>query len=105
MPNAGKRKAGLNKFFSAAGWGRFLLCLQYKAQALGKHVFGVPAHYTSQKCSACDMFVKKSLSVRTHCCLFAPLLQTGITTQRSIFCVSGVDMLSAKGRLEATFFV
>ncbi|MCP4744911.1 MAG: transposase [Desulfobacteraceae bacterium] len=65
MPNAGKR---LNKSISDAGWGtgRFLLFLQYKAQALGEHVIGVPAHYTSQECSMCHKIVKKSLSIRTH---------------------------------------
>ncbi|MCP4744559.1 MAG: transposase [Desulfobacteraceae bacterium] len=27
---------------------------------VGKHVFGVPAQYTSQECSVCDKIVKKS---------------------------------------------
>ncbi|MCP4745544.1 MAG: transposase, partial [Desulfobacteraceae bacterium] len=53
-----------------AGWDRFLLFFQYMAQALGKHVIGVPAHYTSQECSMWHKIVKKSLSIRTHCCPF-----------------------------------
>ncbi|MCP4747882.1 MAG: transposase [Desulfobacteraceae bacterium] len=36
----------------------------------GKHVFGVPAQYTTHKCSACDKIVKKSLPVRTQRCPF-----------------------------------
>ena len=66
LPNGAK--SGPNKSINDAGWYRFLLLLQYNAVELGKRIIAVPAHYTSQKCSACGQIVKKSLSVRTHQC-------------------------------------
>jgi putative transposase len=68
LPNGASAKAGLNKSISDAGWYQFLLMLRYKAVETGKQVRGVPAPYTSQKCSACGRIVKKSLSIRTHVC-------------------------------------
>jgi putative transposase len=68
LPNRASIKAGLNKSINDAGWGQFLLYLKYKAVEQGKLVIAVPAHYTSQKCSACGQIVKKSLSIRTHEC-------------------------------------
>ena len=68
IPNGASAKAGLNKSISDAGWGHFIDILKYKAVEMGKTVFAVPPHYTSQICSACKVIVKKSLSVRTHRC-------------------------------------
>ena len=70
VPNGAAAKAGLNKSISDAGWRQFLLFLGYKAVELGKRAIGVPAHYTSQRCSQCKQIVRKSLSVRTHRCPF-----------------------------------
>ena len=42
--------------------------LEYFAKVFNKVVVAVPPHYTSQNCSNCGTLVKKSLSVRTHCC-------------------------------------
>lgn len=68
LPNGAAAKGGLNKSINDAGWYRFLLLLRYKAVEYGKQIIAVPARYTSQKCSCCGQIVKKSLSVRTHCC-------------------------------------
>lgn len=51
-----------------AGWSTFLVILADKAASAGHEVIRVPAHYTSQNCSQCGQYVKKSLSVRTHRC-------------------------------------
>jgi putative transposase len=58
----------LAKSISDAAWGNFQLTLQSKAENAGKHVLKVPPHGTSQNCSGCGVVVKKSLSVRVHCC-------------------------------------
>ena len=58
----------LSKSISDAGWGNFRLILQSKAANAGKQLTKVDPKYTSQKCSGCDSIVKKSLSVRVHCC-------------------------------------
>lgn len=68
QPNGASAKAGLNKSINDAGWYKFLTFLAYKAKEQGKRIIGVPAHYTSQKCSACGEIIKKSLSIRTHKC-------------------------------------
>ena len=68
LPNGAAAKGGLNKSILDAGWGKFFQILRYKAEALCKIVVAVPPHYTSQRCSACDLIVKKSLSTRTHRC-------------------------------------
>jgi putative transposase len=53
---------------SDAGWSMFREWLEYFAKIFDKVVIAVPPHYTSQNCSTCGTVVKKSLSVRTHCC-------------------------------------
>ncbi len=58
----------LAKSISDAGWGRFRLKLQSKAESAGKQFTKVNPHYTSQKCAGCGSIVKKSLSVRVHDC-------------------------------------
>ena len=63
-----KRNHYLAKSISDAGWGNFRLALESKAENAGTHLFKVPPHGTSQKCSACDAIVKKSLATRTHQC-------------------------------------
>jgi len=68
LPNGAKRKAGLNKSISDAGWARFRTILEYKAAWAGKRVEALPPAYTSQDCSGCGERVPKSLSVRTHVC-------------------------------------
>lgn len=52
--NGAKAKAGLNKAILDKGWHLFETYVNYKAEAAGKVVFKVPAHHTSQACSACD---------------------------------------------------
>ena len=58
----------LAKSISDASWSLFREWLEYFAKVFGKVVVAVPPHYTSQNCSNCGTVVKKSLSVRTHCC-------------------------------------
>jgi putative transposase len=58
----------LAKSISDASWSMFREWLEYFAKVFNKVVVAVPPHYTSQNCSNCGTVVKKSLSVRTHCC-------------------------------------
>ncbi len=62
------RNHHLAKSIHDAGWGTFITWV--KAYGLMHHVpiIAVAPHFTSQECSACSAFVKKSLSVRTHIC-------------------------------------
>src|SRR2546428_13118390 len=53
-----------------ASWGMFRHYLENKAESAGRQVIAVAPHYTSQKCSQWGEYVQKSLSVRTHVCLF-----------------------------------
>jgi putative transposase len=63
-----KRNRKLAKSIHDAGWGRFMLWLNYYGMLHDIPVIAVEPHYTSQDCSACGTRVKKSLSVRTHIC-------------------------------------
>jgi putative transposase len=58
----------LAKSISDAGWSPFLRWVQYYARLHGIEIVAVPPAYTSHNCSLCHAIVKKSLSVRTHCC-------------------------------------
>jgi putative transposase len=58
----------LAKSISDAGWSQFLGWVRYYAGLAGVACVAVPPAYTSQNCSGCGQLVKKSLSVRTHCC-------------------------------------
>lgn len=58
----------LAKSISDAGWSQFRHWVEYYAKLAGIEVIAVPPAYTSQNCSGCHRIVKKSLSVRTHCC-------------------------------------
>ncbi|GHO65137.1 transposase [Ktedonobacter sp. SOSP1-52] len=62
------RNRHLAKSIHDAGWGRFLIWVNYYATLHKIPVITVSPHYTSQNCSACGTLVKKSLSVRTHIC-------------------------------------
>ena len=62
------RNRHLAKSIHDAGWGRFLLWVNYYAALHKVPVIAVSPQYTSQNCSACGTLVKKSLSVRTHIC-------------------------------------
>jgi putative transposase len=58
----------LAKSISDAGWSQFLGWVRYYAALHGIECVAVPPAYTSQNCSGCGTYVKKSLSVRTHSC-------------------------------------
>ncbi len=53
-----KAKSGLNRSILDQGWGEFRRQLTYKSLWLGGKVVAVPAHYTSQTCSACGYVSK-----------------------------------------------
>ncbi len=53
-----------------ASWGIFRHYLEAKAESAERQIIAVAPHYTSQKCSQCGEYAKKSLSVRTHVCPF-----------------------------------
>ena len=62
------RNRKLVKSIHDAGWGIFLQWLAYYGTLHDIQILAVAPHFTSQKCSACETIVKKSLSVRTHIC-------------------------------------
>jgi IS605 OrfB family transposase len=64
----------LAKSISDAGWSQFLRWVRYYAEVHGIKYVAVPPAYTSQQCSGCLAMVKKSLSVRTHCCSHCGLI-------------------------------
>ncbi len=47
------RKTGLNRSILAQGWYGLRTKLEYKAEWYGRQFVPVPAHHTSQRCSAC----------------------------------------------------
>ena len=49
-----RQKAGLNRSILGSAWGDMKVFTKYKAQAAGKLVVEVPAHHSSQECSACS---------------------------------------------------
>ena len=60
----------LAKSISDAAWSNFRQWLEYFGKVFGVVTVAVPAHYTSQNCSNCGEVVKKSLSQRTHRCVY-----------------------------------
>ncbi len=58
----------LAKSISDAGWGRFIGMVAYKAESAGGRLIQVNPRNTTQICSQCGEYVKKSLSDRTHRC-------------------------------------
>ena len=58
----------LAKSISDASWGRFLTWVTYYGSLHAVPILAVAPHFTSQRCSGCDVLVKKSLSDRTHRC-------------------------------------
>jgi transposase len=47
--------------------------LEYKAESANTLFRKVIPHGTSQRCSRCGNIVKKTLAIRTHCCLYCTL--------------------------------
>jgi putative transposase len=58
----------LAKSIHDTGWYQFRSWLEYFGKVFGKVTIAVNPAYTSQKCSRCEVIVKKSLSTRTHAC-------------------------------------
>lgn len=58
----------LAKSISDVGWRLFRNWLEYFGKVFKTEIVVIDPKYTSQKCSNCGKIVKKSLSVRTHCC-------------------------------------
>jgi putative transposase len=58
----------LAKSINDAGWYQFRVWLEYFGKVFKRVTIAVNPAYTSQKCSSCDVVVKKSLSTRTHVC-------------------------------------
>ena len=48
------QKTGLNRSILAQGWHGLRTKLEYKAEWYGRQFVPVPAHHTSQRCSACE---------------------------------------------------
>ena len=64
------RNRHLAKSIGDVGWSTFRLWLEYFGRKYGKLTIAVPPQNTSQNCSNCGRKVKKSLSTRTHICLY-----------------------------------
>jgi putative transposase len=60
----------LAKSISDASWSMFRQWVEYFGKVFGKVTVAVPPHYTSQNCSNCGKQVVKTLSERTHHCLY-----------------------------------
>jgi putative transposase len=58
----------LAKSINDAGWDQFRKWLEHFGVKFGKITIAVNPAYTSQECSSCGTYVKKSLSMRTHVC-------------------------------------
>ena len=58
----------LAKSINDAGWYQFRKWLEHFGVKFGKITIAVNPAYTSQECSSCGTYVKKSLSMRTHVC-------------------------------------
>ena len=58
----------LAKSISDAGWGRFIEMIAYKAESAGGRLIPVNPRNTTQNCSMCGEYVKKTLSIRVHEC-------------------------------------
>lgn len=58
----------LSKQVSDVGWSSFVQILVDKAESADRLVLKVDPRGTSQRCSSCEIAVKKSLSVRVHDC-------------------------------------
>jgi putative transposase len=52
-----------------SGWGKFVECLKYKLAWSGGTLVEVPAHYSSQTCSVCDVVDKASRCREYFCCM------------------------------------
>jgi putative transposase len=68
------RNHTLAKSISDAAWGRFLQWVNYYGALHAIPVIAVPPQFTSQNCSGCGSVVRKSLSERTHCCVYCGLV-------------------------------
>lgn len=69
----------LAKSIADASWSRFFQHLKYKAEEAGIWVVEVNSKNTSQICSGCGGFVRKTLTQRKHQCLHC-----GLTIDRDI---------------------
>ncbi len=69
----------LAKSISDAGWGEFMLMLEYKAEEAGTKLVKINPSGTSQECSRCGVTVPKELSERVHCCPYC-----GLTLDRDV---------------------
>lgn len=61
-------RTGLNKSIRDAAWGMTRRFILSKAAEAGRECIQVHPHYTSQRCSGCNVLVPKDLGVRTHKC-------------------------------------
>ena len=66
---AGMVKGGLGRHIAGAGWSTFCTMLRYKLEATGGTLVEVPAHYSSQTCTACGVVDAASRSGERFCCV------------------------------------
>ncbi len=94
----------LAKSISDAGWSIFTEWLEHFSKVYGKIIVKVNPQYTSQKCSNCGEIVKKSLSVRTHICQCACILDRDENAAINILKYglkqAGIDITNTVGHTE-----
>jgi putative transposase len=101
------RNHHLAKSISDAGWYAFRTILEGKAAYAGRRVIAVNPAYTSQECSGCGAFVRKSLSMRTHVCTSCGLVldrdeNAAMNIQRAGQALRGVAAVAAATNREAS---
>jgi putative transposase len=74
----------LAKSINDASWSLFRRWLEYFAAKFNSQVVAVNPRMTSQKCSDCDVIVKKSLSTRSHVCSCGCELQRDVNAAKNI---------------------
>jgi putative transposase len=65
---AGMIRSNLARHIAGAGWSRFAQMLRYKLDWSGGSLLEVPAHYSSQTCSACGAVNAASRKAERFCC-------------------------------------
>ncbi|MCP3746670.1 transposase [Paenibacillus sp. A3M_27_13] len=74
----------LAKSIADAGWNQLVQYTLYKAESAGRVVVRVDPRNTSQMCSNCGEFVKKTLSVRVHRCSCGYVEDRDVNAARNI---------------------
>lgn len=97
-----RAKAGLNRSILDQGWGEFVRQLEYKLQWKGGWLVKVPAHHTSQACSACGHTSPENRKTQAvfHCTACGHAEHADINAARNIR-ARGHRVLACGGRAQS----